>query len=52
MLVRASKGRPENACIRRYEEGVIALDSEDLKSALKLAESTLVWAKSLVAGIP
>jgi HEPN domain-containing protein len=42
----------EYASIRRYEEGVIALDSEDLKSALKLAESTLVWARSLVAGVP
>ena len=37
----------EYANIRRYEEGVINLDSEDLASALQLAKSTLDWAKGL-----
>jgi HEPN domain-containing protein len=38
----------EYASIRRYEEGVIHLEQNDLQSAYELARSTLNWAKNLI----
>jgi HEPN domain-containing protein len=35
----------EYATIRRYEEGTFELDHDDLLTAVKLAETTLIWAR-------
>lgn len=35
----------EYATIRRYEDGAIVLDQEDLEAAVEMAKSTLDWAK-------
>lgn len=37
----------EYATIRRYEEGTFDLDTEDLRKAYSLAESTLKWAQNI-----
>lgn len=37
------------ATIRRYEEGPFRLDDEDMDSILKLADTTLGWARNLIS---
>ena len=37
----------EYATIRRYENGIFELDSEDLARAVAVAEQFLIWAKQI-----
>ncbi|MBI4405339.1 MAG: HEPN domain-containing protein [Deltaproteobacteria bacterium] len=38
----------EFATIRRYEEGNYALTDEELKSAIRVAEESILWAKKVI----
>ena len=38
----------EYATIRRYEEGVVELDQDDLEMALNLAKKAVNWAQSII----
>ena len=42
----------EYATIRRYEEGTLELDQEDLETALKFAELAYSWAYQIISSHP